>query len=99
MVYNFFNKLDNFRYGKNRPVQSCNQKSKSCNNYNKNIPGSSGNTNIVNTTQKLRISYAIERSNHHNAVKWVTRTIPVNEYGRRPGGPHGSGSSPKNTFN
>ena len=78
------------------PIQFCTSRFAKCNLNNK-TRFSSGNVTIQGSTNSQRISLMVEQGNRRGA-KLVTSNQPLNQFGRRAGGPGGFGAPPKNQF-
>jgi hypothetical protein len=81
------------------PITKCDSKFRNCNNYNKSLPGSSGNLVLTGMTQSQNLTTLVNIQQYSRGARWVIKYAPINEYGSREGAPHGYGQSPKNYFN
>ena len=82
------------------PLNFCNSRFAKCNINKKLGPAySNGNVTIQGATRAQGMSELIRVQSSMRNAKLVFTNTPVNQYGRRAGGPGGYGSSPKNTFN
>ena len=82
------------------PINFCNSRFAKCNLNKKLGPAySNGNVTIQGATNSQRMTELIRVQSSMRNAKLVFTNAPVNQYGRRAGGPGGYGSSPKNTFN
>ena len=81
------------------PINFCNSRFAKCNINKKLGPAySNGNVTIQGATKNQRIAELVLVQSSMRNAKLVFTNAPVNQYGRRSGGPGGSGASPKNTF-
>jgi hypothetical protein len=81
------------------PITKCDSKFRNCNNYNKALPGSSGNLVLTGMTQSQILTTLVNIQSYSRGARWVKTYVPTNGYGSRAGAPYGYGQSPKNYFN
>ena len=79
------------------PIQICNSRFAKCN-LNKKTKFSSGNVTIQGATNSQRTSIIVNQSTYRRGAKLITTNQVLNAYGRRAGGPGGTGASIRNQF-
>jgi hypothetical protein len=79
------------------PIQICNSRFAKCN-LNKKTKFSSGNVTIQGATNSQRTSILVNQASYRRGAKLITTNQVLNTYGRRAGGPGGSGASIRNQF-
>jgi hypothetical protein len=81
------------------PINICGTKTRNCNNYGKNLPGSSGNQVITGWTRATQITTAVNVQQYVRGARWVRENVDVNQFGSRAGAPAGYGQPIRNSFN
>ncbi len=79
------------------PIQICNSRFAKCN-LNKKTKFSSGNVTIQGATNSQRTTILVNQASYRRGAKLITTNQVLNTYGRRAGGPGGSGASIRNQF-